>query len=167
MTSIALLYTTATSSKANTTRVFEEEAWSGQLNLSVNVWSERLWFQHYPRIIPFSVKGVDGGDAWRPRTVNGSVFATQSVAFGLDFDSLAHEIKKRKHVTKSEYSLWPSSSSTSRFQCYHLRAFQFAMFWRMLLGVLCHDAIPDTMGQLEFWRLISQKRKQGWISLSD
>ena len=108
MTSIALLYTTATSSKANTTRVFEEEAWSGQLNLSVNVWSERLWFQHYPRIIPFSVKGVDGGDAWRPRTVNGSVFATQSVAFGLDFDSLAHEIKKRKHVTKSEYSLWPS-----------------------------------------------------------
>ena len=65
MTSIALLYTTANSSKADTTRVFEEEAWSGQLNLSVNVWSERFWLQHYPRIILFSVRGMDGGDAFR------------------------------------------------------------------------------------------------------
>ena len=50
--------------------------------------------------------------------------------------SLAHEIKKRKHRTKSEYSLWPwhrtSLSTTSHFQCYHLRAFQFIMH-----GVCC------------------------------
>ena len=44
---------------------------------------------------------------------------------------------------------------------------EMAMFWRMLFGVLCHDAILDTMGQLEFWRLVSQKRKQRWIPLSD
>ena len=65
MSSIALLFTTANSSKADTTRVFEEKVWSGQLNLSVNVWSRRFWFQHYARIIPFSVKGMDGGDAFR------------------------------------------------------------------------------------------------------
>ena len=65
------------------------------------------------------------------------------------------------------YDHLTSLSTTSHFQCYHLRAFQFAMFWRILLGVLCHDAILDTMGKLEFWRLMSQKCKQGWISLSD
>ena len=41
-----------------------------------------------------------------------------------------------------------------------------AMFWIMLFGVLCHDAIFDTIGQLEFRRLVSQKRKQRWIPLS-
>ena len=68
----------------------------------------------------------------RPRTANGSVFATQSVAFGVwtRFRTLAHEIKKRKHITKSDYAIYDhrtSLSTTSHFQCYHLRAFQFIM----------------------------------------
>ena len=43
-------------------------------------------------------------------------------------------------------------------QLYVSIAIEMAMFWRMLFGVLCHDGVLDTMGQLDFRRLVSQKR---------
>ena len=142
----------------------------------------------------------------RPQTANGSVFATQSVAFGLDF-VLACSLNNGNTQQKVNipYDHLTSLSTTNHFQCYHLRASEFimhdvcylgycatlqfltlwdnwsfgdqsaksvssagfhrqinhatfhvaqlyvsiaiemAMFWRMLFGVLCHDAILDAI----------------------